>query len=66
MKIKDFQDLVYKIEEKKKLIAKERDELNELADELEGLLESFNIGIESLEDAIAELKNGIEHISEVV
>ena len=42
MKIAEFKDLLKKIEEHKNNIAKERDELRQLSDELEDLLYSFD------------------------
>ena len=66
MKTKELKNLVSKIEEKKKIIAKERDELRNIHDNMIDLLESFDRGVEGLDNGILELINAIDTISEVV
>jgi len=66
MKIKEMKILIKKIETKKTAIAKERDRLRELYDEIGDLLESFDAGIIGLDDGIIAICNAIDSISEVV
>lgn len=66
MKIQDLKSLSKKIENKKAIIAKQRDGLRELHGELEDLLESFDTGIDSLDLGLADLERGIDTLSEFV
>ena len=66
MKIKEIKELMDRVEQHKKAIAKERDELRELYDELGDLLETFHCGIEGLDEGIREICNAVDKISETV
>lgn len=64
--IKELKDVIEKINIKKNIIAKERDELWNLQEELSNLLDSFDRGIEGLENGAIEIEDAIDSISEVV
>jgi hypothetical protein len=66
MKIKELKEIISTIEKKKAIIAKERDELRKLHDDLGDLLGSFDCGIEDLNEGIRCIVDAIESISEVV
>lgn len=66
MEIKELKNIMKKIEEKKIIIAKNRDEIRELYDEIGDCLESFDTGIQGLDDGILDICNAIDSISEVV
>lgn len=64
--IKELKDVIEKINIKKNIIAKERDEFWNLQEELSNLLDSFDRGIEGLENGAIEIEDAIDSISEVV
>jgi len=66
METKKLVVLILKIDEHKNRIAKERDAIRVIADELSDLLESLDTGVEALECGSIEIKNGIDSISELV
>lgn len=63
---KTIKSLLSKIEISKNKVAKERDLIRELHGELEGLLESWDAGIENIEFGSREILNGIDSLSELV
>jgi archaellum component FlaC len=63
IKLKDF---IKEVELRKNNIARERDKLRDIYDEIKDLLNSFDAGIEGLEVGIFEILNAIDTISEVV
>jgi archaellum component FlaC len=62
----DLKKIITEIENHKKQIAKHRNALRDIMDDLETDLESFDYGIDCLEDGIEEIKQAIDSISEVV
>ena len=66
MNTKELKAVLSKIEKAKEKISKERDVLRELYGDLESLLDSFDRGIEAIENGKLEIENGIDAISEVV
>ena len=66
MRIEKLSPIIKKIEIKKKAIAKHRDELRELYEDIGDLLASFDTGIDSLDEGILNINNAIDAISEVV
>ena len=66
MKITELKSIIEKIEAKKDIIAKQRNGLRELHGEIGGLLESFDTGIYSLNEGVANIMSAIDSISEVV
>ena len=54
------------IETAKQNIAKERDKLRKIYDELDALLESFNTGIDNIENGKREIEIGIDELSQYV
>ena len=66
MEVKELKKIIRKIEKRKVIIAKNRDELRDLYDSLSGCIESFDNGIDSLAAGIMEIENAIDSISEVV
>lgn len=66
MRFKELDDVLRLIEKKKDAIAKERDDLREIFNEVAYLLDRFDAGIEGLESGKREIENGIDSISEVV
>lgn len=66
MKIKELRHIIKKIETKKKVMANNRDEIRQMYDDIGGLLESFDAGIEGLDEGILNITNAIDSISEVV
>jgi len=63
---KELKEIMGKIEVKKNIIAKQRDELREIESELTDLLDKFDGGIESLDVAMQEFSGAIDTLSEVV
>ena len=63
---KKLRAVLTKIEKSKNVIAKERDKLREIYDELEMLLESFDEGIESLNIGKHEMQRALDAISQFV
>lgn len=61
LKIKKLLD---EIENRKTIIAAERDKLRVIYSELEDLLNSFDAGIEGLENGRLEISNAIDTLSE--
>ena len=66
MQIEELSAIIDKIEERKIVIAKERDALRLIEDRLSDLCESFDQGIDGLDNGIIEIRNAIDSISEVV
>lgn len=66
MTIKGIKSLLRQIEARKNAIAKERDKLRELYDEIGELLEPFNDGIMLLETGKRDIEDAIDTISQVV
>lgn len=64
--IDELKAVIKKIGEKKDNIAKERDALRLIFDELVDALESFDEGVDCLDDAKRSLEDAIDSISEVV
>ena len=54
------------IEKHNNVIKKERDKLRDIANLLEDYLVCYDDGSESIDDALRELQDGIDTISEVV
>ena len=66
MKIEELKKIIVKIEHHKAKIAKERNLLREILEDLEDCIESFNEGIEGLADGLVSIENAIDSISEYV
>ena len=66
LRIKELKAVMVKREEKKNIIAKQRDDIRELYGEIDMLLEAFDGGIEGLEDGLLSINYAINSISEVV
>ena len=66
MKIKELEKVIATIEKKKAIIAKHRDDIRDLYDESGGLLESFDLGVDWIDQGIRAICDGIDSISEVV
>ena len=64
--IRDLKEVLGKIEEKKNIIAIERDKLRDIYNDLVDTLESFDEGVRGLEDGKREIEDAIDSISEVV
>ena len=61
-----LEDVLRKIDEKKKRIAKERDSLNEIYSELEEFLIPIDEGIENIDEALIMFREAIEKLSEQI
>lgn len=66
MNIRELKLVLTKIEKSKAKVAKERDIIRGLCGELETILESFDRGIDSLENGKLEIEDGIQALSEWV
>ena len=66
MEIKELKEVIMKIEKRKAIIAKNRDELRDIFDDLSDCLDSFNDGIDLLETGVKDIECAIDSISEVV
>lgn len=66
MKIKELQGLTKEIETRKTIIARQRDAIRVLHDEIGKLLESFDCGIVDLETGLNIIEGSIDEISKVV
>ena len=66
MKAEDCKTLLEKIKVKKNIIAKERDELNKIFDEIADFLDPLKSSIEDLDCGIGCISDAIKSISEVV
>lgn len=64
--IDNLKEVIADIEAKKMVIAKKRDEIREIYDDLASILESFDVGVEGLDNGIREIIHAIDSISEVV
>lgn len=64
--VKELKKVIAYIETRKKRIAKSRDEIRVVYDDIGGLLESFDCGIDGLDMGIREITDAIDSISEVV
>ena len=58
--------LIDRVGREKVKIAKARDNLREMYDELSNLVECFDAGEEGIDNAIRELTDAVDRISEVV
>lgn len=65
-KMERIEALIEQVEGTKKLLATERDKLRSAVDELSDLLFTVEGSIESFDDGIAELRVGLEQLSEKV
>ena len=63
---KEILELVEKIEKQKEIIAKERNKLWELFDELESIVSSLKDGEDSLNLAIQDIRCAIDRMSEYI
>ena len=66
MDTKKLLKLVSQIDKHKARIAKERDAVRVISDELNDLLESFDTGIEALESGAREITDGVDNLSQLV
>ena len=66
MEIKELKGIISKIEEAKAEIAKSRDEIRVICDDLTQFLDSVDSGKRYLEDAIDDLNIALDYISERV
>lgn len=58
--------LIAKIDEQKAIIAKARDILRDIYDDLEAALESFDRGVEGLDGGCREIEHAIDSLSETI
>jgi predicted nucleic acid-binding Zn-ribbon protein len=63
---KEIRKVLAKIEKSKTIIAKERDKIREIYGELESCLESFDEGIEGLEQGKQEIESSLDTLSQFV
>jgi septation ring formation regulator EzrA len=63
---KELKAVLAKIEKSKEVISKERDKLREIYSELEMCLESFDEGIEGLENGKGEIETALDVLSQFV
>ena len=66
MEINELKVIMVEIEKSKTIIAKERDKLRLIYDELEGYIGCFDDGINELEDSLIDIGMAIDNISMVV
>jgi hypothetical protein len=66
MNTKKLKACIALIEKSKVIVAKERDKLRDLMDELESLLEPFDEASSSLDFGISEINSAIDKLSEQV
>jgi len=66
MRKQQLKKIIEKIETHKQNISIERDKLREIYEELATCLESFDTGIDGLDEGILNILNAIDSISEVV
>jgi len=65
--MKDFVEQITKrIKESKERVARERDKIRLLHDDLGDLLETYDRGIEELEEGLRNFKSGVEVLSEFI
>ena len=62
----DMKKIIEKVEIEKKKMADARDEVRKLYDELAGVVECFDCGVEGLDGAIRDLTDAVDKISEIV
>lgn len=62
----EIDKVLAKIEKSKSIIAKERDKLRNIYSDLETVLDSFDRGVEGLENGKREIVNAIDSLSEFV
>lgn len=63
---KELKAVLAKIEKSKEVISKERDKLRDIYSELEMCLESFDEGIEGLENGKNEIETALDVLSQFV
>ena len=63
---KQMRGIIVKLNKEKAKIAKARDNIRGMYEELADLVECFDAGIESLTIGIEHVENAVDHISEVV
>ncbi len=66
LKVKRVAGIIDKIEKLKQQMSKDRDLLREYLDDLEGIVSSWDQGLESLEVGISELSAAVDTLSEQV
>ena len=66
LKITGVKKMLAQIEKHKNKMATERDKIREIYEELEGLLSTFDEGIDNIEFALREIEGGIDIISQEV
>jgi len=62
----EFKALLEKVDEVKRRMAKDRDDLRDLESELNDLIESIDLGIDSLEIVKQEMQVAIDSLSQFV
>jgi len=62
--VKELKKLLATIDKHKKIIADNRDKLREIYDDLETIIESFNNGIDGLENGKIEISAALDSLSE--
>jgi len=65
-KLTELNNIIGLIQQKKDLFAKERDKLRELISDLDDIKDSFDCGIEEMENGINSLNDAIDEISQYV
>lgn len=65
-KVIDLNDIIVQIEQRKAVIAHQRDKLQDIQEKLADTLESMDSGIEGLEDSLDSLRSAIDSLSEEV
>ena len=66
MQLKELKKVATKIEKHKIAIAKHRDAIRDIYDDIGGILESFDVGEQWLDEGVKLILDGIDSISEVV
>ena len=66
MKFKELKKIATKIEKHKNKIAQHRDAIRDIYDDIGGMLESFDVGEQWLDEGVKLIIDGIDSISEVV
>ena len=61
---KHLKHLMKLIEDRKSVIANERDKIRELYSDIEDMLDSLDRGVEGIEMGLLDMRNGIDALSE--
>ena len=61
--VQTIQTILERIEGKKEIAARTRDEIRELMDQLEDIHDSFDTGITDIEEGIESIKAGLDQLS---